>query len=323
VAAEPSAGSAVAAQADAGRRRLLIAVTVAILGGVALAQTAGLWWPGELASHWTLHGAVVAAVLAACGWRRPRVLALCLVGVVAGSWPWLLAWREPRAAVNGAGPTLSVAHANLYYGATRHAEVLGVLAAAGTELVCLIEAAPADHDLPELARWPHRVWSTHPVSQIALLSVHPIAWSVLHHDDQVVEALVLVHGRPLRVLATHPASPVTPDRAASRDRQLAVLARLAAASREPVLLLGDLNCTVASPTWRAFRATAGLRRPADPGGATWPSPLGPLGIAIDHLLVSDGLALDAVRVFAIPGSDHRGLTARVAFTSARTPSAGP
>jgi endonuclease/exonuclease/phosphatase (EEP) superfamily protein YafD len=54
----------------------------------------------------------------------------------------------------------------------------------------------------------------------------------------------------------------------------------------------------------------GLRPAAGTAPATWPTWVGPLGIAIDHILARD-LALGPVTAHALPGSDHRWVVATV------------
>lgn len=303
------------------RTRLLWALLLGALAGTALAQTAAWWWPGELVVHWTLHAAVVLTVVAAL-LRRRHGAWLAMAGVVLAAWPWLLAAWSPRAPLPAEGQRrLRLVHANIHAG--NGADARALLPAVDADLVTLVEARPRDRAaLAGDPRWPHQAWFLRPPRRdgtgehgVALLSRHPLAWSVEHDlgGECLLEAEALVDGRALRVMVAHPKAPMTPRRMALREANFARIAASAAAVRGPLLAVGDWNCTVASPSWRAFSAASGLRPPSAPTTATWPSPLGPFGIRIDHVLASGGVAIGEVGTFAVPGSDHRGISADIAF----------
>ena len=305
-------------------QRALLIASAAPFAGIVLATSGGLWWAGELCSHWTLHGAF-ALLPAAIVWRRQRLVgALAMVAILLGAVPWFVAAWEERAP----GPTadqrhLRVLHANLRYGNPRPVSELPVLAGERFDLVALVEAGVDDRAaLKRDPRWPHQAWhlppprrSDRPIIGNALLSAHPIAWWTLREVDEegIIEAEVIVAGRALRVIVGHPKSPMTPRRLASRQRQFAAITAIVSGSPLPVLTMGDFNCTVGSPAWRALHATSGLRRAAGIEPATWPAPLGPFGIGIDHILVGNGASLSEVGARWIGGSDHRAVVGTVGF----------
>lgn len=309
--------------ADRARRALLIASAPPFVG-IVLAATAGWWWIGELCSHWTLHGAV-ALLPAAVAWRRDRRLGpLAMAAILLGAAPWFLAAWESRAPAPGPGQRhLRVLHANIGYDNPRPASRLPPLAGPGIDLVALIEVGPDDRGaLVDDRRWPHQAWHLppprrpgQPISGVALLSAHPFAWWTLREVDGegIIEAEVSVDGRALRAIVAHPKSPMTPRRLRSRQRQFAAVSALAAAAPGPVVAMGDFNCTAGSPAWRALRDASGLRRATGRTPATWPSLLGPFGIGIDHVLVGGGAAVGGLEARWIDDSDHRALTATVAF----------
>jgi endonuclease/exonuclease/phosphatase (EEP) superfamily protein YafD len=105
----------------------------------------------------------------------------------------------------------------------------------------------------------------------------------------------------------HPPPPMSADLAAQRNAVFQALpAALAARPPGPVLVAGDFNCTPWSPFFADLVAATGLSDSARGFGVwpTWNSTLLPLGISIDHVLVSNGLVTRNHRVGGDVGSDH-------------------
>jgi endonuclease/exonuclease/phosphatase (EEP) superfamily protein YafD len=125
---------------------------------------------------------------------------------------------------------------------------------------------------------------------------------------------VELEGQLVRILGTHPVSPLTPSRAARRDAHLEWLAGEIAGMTEPVVLFGDLNLTPWSAHFEPFLATAGLRDARREHGLqpSWPASMGPLGIPIDHALHSPELRIVDWQLGPSFGSDHRSVHVRVA-----------
>jgi endonuclease/exonuclease/phosphatase (EEP) superfamily protein YafD len=107
-----------------------------------------------------------------------------------------------------------------------------------------------------------------------------------------------------------------------QDEQLDRAARLAAqAPAGGVVLLGDLNLTPWSPRFRDLLDDAGLRDASMqlPFEPTWRAPLPFLGLAIDHVLTSPGLAVTCSRIGADVGSDHLPVIADIGIAEDVTP----
>jgi endonuclease/exonuclease/phosphatase (EEP) superfamily protein YafD len=300
---------------------LLLAATLWPMIGIMLAQLSAWTWYGELASHWTVHGAVAllpAMVVFRRDTRWGRLLFILLVLAVL---PWVQAAWAPRAILDGTPiAQASVATANVQFFNTDRAATQAVISALESDLVALQEVTSTDETLLRAhPRWPFQVWTGKAdVTKVALLSRRRIVTHRIHDFDgaSVIEALVDLGESPLRVFVIHPMAPVDPELTARRDRQLAMLARELEGDRhpEPVLVLGDFNLTTGTPMWRTFTGFTGLRRAPGSSPATWPAILGPFGITIDHMLAR-GAALGAVTVFPIPGSDHRGVLGSVVIAA--------
>lgn len=120
-------------------------------------------------------------------------------------------------------------------------------------------------------------------------------------------------GHGLRVVATHPQSP-KPGEGWAWRRDIAGLARWCAGNGPPTVVAGDLNASLDHAELRA--ATRGCTDAASSVGqglaGTWPVGLPPLlGSAIDHVLLARGPRPRSAEVVDVPGSDHRGLLARL------------
>jgi endonuclease/exonuclease/phosphatase (EEP) superfamily protein YafD len=78
-------------------------------------------------------------------------------------------------------------------------------------------------------------------------------------------------------------------------------------------MTGDFNAAPWDPVVKSVARFSGLRHPRA-WLPTWPVALGPLGLQIDHLLVSKDLRVE--RIATVPdalGSNHRALRATVAL----------
>jgi endonuclease/exonuclease/phosphatase (EEP) superfamily protein YafD len=306
--------------------KLVVAASVLPAVACLLSPTAGWWFAGEIACHWGMHAAfcLLPAVIL---WRQRRALAAVLLGLmVIGCWPLLRAAWEPRAPLPdpGAKPIrIATANVNVYCDKDLRTPAINAVLAQQPDIFVLVESISShDRALIPLDVYPHQIWQPQLRRKwhdcVALISKYPIVRSVIHDLDSepYIEATLDLDGRPLHVIAVHTQSPWSPYNWQRRNVQLADIAVLVndLVQREPapVLLLGDWNLSVASPAWVTLQRSAQLQRVGQPEPATWRSELGPLGIAIDHLL-GRGLALGPQHSFALPGSDHRGLSGTMAL----------
>ena len=78
----------------------------------------------------------------------------------------------------------------------------------------------------------------------------------------------------------------------------------------PTVVIGDLNTTMFSATYRQLLADSGLSDARAGHGLmpTWPSSMPSWGrLALDHVLVPDELTVTDIELGEPTGSDHRGL----------------
>ena len=121
-------------------------------------------------------------------------------------------------------------------------------------------------------------------------------------------------GRPIRLLAVHLPIPFAGENAAARDRIFNSIATWVREQTDPVILVGDLNATPWSASFRKFEEDSGLKNSQAGFGLqpTWPthSPRPwrqALLIPIDHCLHSNSLATFDRKVGMAGSSNHRAL----------------
>lgn len=302
-------------------RRALSGLAALMVFGTCLFSLAGhlggIDWRLDLASHFRVHYAVVAALglALALGLRQRRVAAvagLLLAAELVQVAPFWLA----RPAAPG-DPALRLVHFNVLTSNPRKAEAVAWLTEAGADLVVVqeVDAAWA----AALATMPgHAVIESAPRADnfgMALLVRRDLSDMVVRtwREELVpgipaLAAELAVAGRRIAVLAVHTLPPVGRANADRRDAQLAAAAAWASeqrAARRVPIVLGDLNASPFSAPFRVLLA-AGLVDSLRGFGlqASWP--VGPPlpRIAIDHCLHDRALVTTARALGPALGSDH-------------------
>ena len=159
---------------------------------------------------------------------------------------------------------------------------------------------------------------------IAILSRLPISHAAAIELGSAglpsIEAQLDWNGTTIDLLTTHPPPPVGADRTRQRNRQLLDIADWAAARDEPTIVVGDLNTTPFSHTFRNLLQTAELvdSSAGQLLGATWPSRFGPLGVNIDHVLHDHHFTTTSREVGRSIGSDHRAVQVELSIQAVQT-----
>ncbi|OZF31593.1 hypothetical protein CH296_15635 [Rhodococcus sp. 14-2496-1d] len=298
---------------------LLLAAVVGIAAHLVDARGQAMLVFGALA-HVLMLAVVPGTVLAAVafGWWGLAAGAVVSVGAAATQIP-LYRHRSRTAAES----ELTVLHANIWLGQADPDALVALVERHRPDVLTLVELTPeADARLrPVLSgSLPYAHVSAAPGGEgTGIYSRFPLV-DEQRHDGFVTELLsarVEMPGRPL-VFAVHPVPP-WPREPSEWVRELGLLRQLLAkipVDDGPVVVAGDFNATQDHRRYRdlqdgrfvdaAVATGAGMLRtyPAH----TWYPPV----IAIDHVLVAD-LAVGSVEGVTIPGSDHRGILARLAF----------
>ncbi|MCW5773555.1 MAG: endonuclease/exonuclease/phosphatase family protein [Rhodospirillaceae bacterium] len=309
---------------------LYVGIAALVVGTVA-AEFGDRWWVADLFAHFRYHYALCAALLAlvaiAIGRRGMAAAALCLVVPQI----WAVAAPPRTAAVSDAPPAarLRVMSVNVLVSNPRDDDVAAAVERADPDIVVLQEVSEDwDTTIARLARrLPHVAptdWRNRDRRlDNVLLTRFPIVESrVVYPPDPRysfphVEAILLIHGRRVKVLGVHPPLPKGPTLTAMRQSHLDFYARTAAATRDPLLIVGDFNLTPYSPRFRRLLRNGGLGyvHLGWSWPATWPSESRGAyqrhvrGFPIDHILTSRHFAVVAARTLPDVGSDHYPLLA--------------
>lgn len=308
--------------------RAIWRATAAALGITAASFLGGAFWLIELLTHFRLQFAAGAILLlaAAIMRRRTAVAAIAALVVVANSLP-LLPYAMPGAAAAHAGEAgLRVMVANVLYRSNGYERALAHIDAEDPDIVGLVEVTDAWIDaLSELQqRFPYHVlWPEEGAHGLALFSrvpLHELETSPYRESDiqTAIHVLADLPDRQVVLTLAHLVSPVTPRRAALRNRQIEAIAEMVNKDKErDHVVIGDLNITPWSPDYAALE-DAGLVNAARGRGymATWPAGLGPAGIPIDHILLSGELHVQQLRTGASISSDHLPIVADIAVPAA-------
>ena len=304
------------------------------LAGLAGARLAGY---DDHAAVVAANGATPLVYLPAYGalavgiWGRNRALATVAASLVAAHVAWVA--PELRGAADVAaeveaglrGPKLRVVTSNVRYNNRNPLDLGRELAAWEGDILFLQELTP-DQLVPlkeagAFERYPYShvdarygsfgggIWSRYPLSEGE-------TWTLGGHP--FVRAVATVDGRPVRLFNVHAKAPSRAWAVPFWKEQLAGLTKAAREDPRPVVIAGDFNATYGHKPFRDLLA-AGLKEAHIEAGrgwaVTWPrgGRILPPFYRLDHVVVSNEVAVLEVREGRGKGSDHRPVIADLAF----------
>ncbi len=296
---------------------LPLALVLALALASGLSRAGSWWWVLDLLAHFhaIYFWLAVATAIALAGLRRRRLAlgaaalaafeAMLLLPLYAGS------IGSAPDATPGA-PRLRVVSYNMLHDNPGTAAAAAHIAALEPDVVVLMELTPGQLEVFDAALpgWHHVAKPRRDAFGIAVFTrTAPTRAELLDLGSPTLPSFEVeldVDGRSVALAAVHTPPPVSAAHSETRDRMLRALSSWAAAKDGPVLVLGDLNATPWSATMREILGAGPLRSTQQFGlQGTWPSFLGPLGIPIDHALVSGPLEPVVRRIEPAFGSDHR------------------
>lgn len=184
----------------------------------------------------------------------------------------------------------------------------------GADVAVILEAEPLAPLLPALfATYPYRLGCGAETTgcDLMVLSRHPFLDREIGslsdlRSERYMRIAVEVSGQPLNIVAAHLSKPYFDD---YHNGELWRLRRRLDRIEGPLVLAGDFNASSIAPDMMWFLRQSGLKKaPWEP--STWPIPLGPAGIAIDHIYARAPLRLAKIERLADDyGSNHYGLIA--------------
>lgn len=308
-------------------RALTLVVALAALAGTLGSLGYLAWWL-ELFAHFRPQYALSLAIGGACllALRRPGVGLAALVLAAVNAVPLMhYYYAPPRGAPGGDGPALKALLANVYFHNGRHDPLLEYVRGAQPDVAVFLEVTPgwgeALRTLADSLPYQAHAGEVFVASRKPLLGLHALPLSAT--GAMAVVFFVDAGAGPVAIIGAHTNWPLGAKIAASRNRELSMLADMARATPGPVLLLGDLNITAFSPVFPALLAQAGLADCAAGQGyhPTWPAQFPPLYMQIDHCLAGAGLEVTEFATGPYVGSDHYPLEVTLRLRAAAN--AGP
>ncbi len=316
-------------------RLLLTTAIVLAAGGISTASIlgfAGSWtWAFDLLSHYRLQYAILIALLLAISlatrhkWLIAAMTALFAVHLVPLT-PMVISGDQPT----GTGDSIRIVHLNVLTENTERSKAARWLADQNAEIVVVQEtdelwAQTLDTELEDMTR----------LDTATLSGFGNFGMAVYINDDFAIDNVEVLDpistpalavtiplesgASPLLLYSIHTVPPLGADRVEYASEQIDLAKRRIADHDGPVALVGDLNATRWSHTFRRVTTNTGLRDGGAGSGitGTWPSPLWFTGmIGIDHVLVTEQIRVDDYWIGPDLGSDHRPVVADLTVVSA-------
>lgn len=303
-----------------------------IMCALALCSLLGRWlWIGNLACNISAQIIVVIMFLLLFCKRHAVCAAALLSAMTIFSWPWVWDAYQPRLESHDATTGISCMLINPAYWNVDHQRAAEEIIEHDPDVLVIIEAHP---DLVKVLRKSNR-WNYNygrsrvgPYSQVILSKLrmndrkqHVITGTLRTIDsdldlaDQAVRSMLVFewtmkeHGegkQAMRFIVAHPPAFTRPRYRHDRQKVFARIRKIIERSKEPCVVIGDLNCTIASYEWRDL-AALGMYRAAGPHQRTWglkTSALRHVGLEIDHICAEKEVRMLPLRYSVISGSDH-------------------
>jgi endonuclease/exonuclease/phosphatase (EEP) superfamily protein YafD len=300
--------------------RMILQLPSAITVLVWLALLAGLLsrvaWPFDLFAHFRVQYAAMFVVLALLLLilRRWVFALVALVGLCVSAVPiipYLPAASAGTAAAATGSPTFRLLSFNVWFRNPDMATTAAYIEQSGADAVVLLELTPlqAERLRPLLPSYPH--FHIEPSRMgAAVFTKWPVlaAESMPLAKDGAIAARVQIdwHGTPVTVLGVHLNWPLGHRNSRFRNEELAGVVAFSKAQREPLIVAGDFNLTPWSEYFSDALEESGLHDSARGFGLarSWPAHFAPLGIRIDHCLLSREWRSVHTEVGPPLGSDH-------------------
>ena len=273
----------------------------------------------DIFSHFRWHLFVVAAifVFGAIIIRGRLLFCMSLIALVINTEP--LSFQLQGKKANIFKPAINVAAINVLWTRTNCRAVTKYIQSLSADIVGVIEVTPeCRKDLNLLKKEYPYMWFAEPSTQVATVKLHGLgilsrrAWSSVDQLQSpliprryAIQASFDTLSGPLAVFITPLVRPVPPapgDWGRSQGAEVKNLIDQVTRFKGESIVMGDLNTSPYSAVFRKF-GRAGLSPAAGTGLPTWPISLGPLGLSIDHILVTHNLKA-VMTTGADVGSDH-------------------
>jgi len=300
---------------------IVASVAMVLVFFTAAGFLGGIWWGFDLAAHFRVqYGALlvpVVVILAGLRRRRTAVLAgVALLVNLALFVPLYLAAPAPA----DVSDTLLILSFNVTASNPERASVIEFLRESEADIIFLHESSTDWEDALGRSGLPYRMVSAREPGSVfgtlALVEEETVASVIpLGSSGQLsIEVITELGGETVKVLGSHPLSPVSSARAAARDEQLRSIGEWAAVQDSPVAVTGDFNASTWSRGFALVTGEADLINSQMGFGVqgSWPAGYSLLAIPIDHLVHSPDLTTVDRYLGENFGSDHFALFVEIA-----------
>ena len=280
--------------------------------GALLLSTLGRYWPAlDLLAHFSGHLFGV-AVVSALAMFIPRLgLGILVVGFLAVPLVHAgmsnLVYSREVAGPNVTAPRIKLVSLNIWGGHSDLERIGDFLQEQEADVVVLVEFSREMRGLLQRLKsvYPHH-YTCKTECRIAILSKRKAKRSGTQQRSSIGPRLVWAtydyNATPLTVVGTHLIKPI--DSPEKQAREFDLLGKWLRRVPGDVVLAGDLNSTPWSYGFRKFVTEAGLHR-ARGIYPTWPAAfMLPPQLAIDHVLVSEGVTINQLHIGKRVSSDH-------------------
>ena len=297
---------------------------VVVLTFLTVAGFLGKWnWLFNLVEQFRLQYAIAAIVMCVASLRKAQHFSALGAALVLSMNIYGMA---PKLAMAGAeaDETGKLVLMNLLYDNDRPQEVIEFLRREDSDVVVLLEAAsqwePYLQQLEDL--YPYQTKCDGKAGIFVCLAIlSKRRWIEASAGWRKPEGPAMAVARfggeePMTVIGIHMYRPTTPSDSLQQSRQFAILADDLKHLEGPLVVAGDFNSTPWTGKFSDFVRQSGLRRLTSGLSGTWPVPIARVGLAIDHVLVSNAFAASSVETGPSVGSDHLSLITTIRVSPA-------
>lgn len=268
----------------------------------------------ELFSHFRLQyfaAGLLLAIAFAVFKQWPYLVVMLLVSIFNGSFllPWYLSDHHTARGTE----QLKLFHANVYSGNRHFARLIESVASENPDVIFLQEVTanwvaqtqglqqdyPYVYAEPRSGNFGIAVYSKIPFDSITHVDSPPLGYpTIIAHLTR--------GGKPLTLISSHPTIPLGSTLYDARNQHLDSIEELVSGLTGEIVLSGDFNASLWDPRYRELIDATRLRSTRKGFGIlpTWPTFFPIAMIPIDHMLVSDGIAVLDMKTGRRTGSDH-------------------
>ncbi|MDA7946119.1 MAG: endonuclease/exonuclease/phosphatase family protein [Hyphomicrobiaceae bacterium] len=295
------------------------------IGALLLSALGRYWAPFDILTHFSGHLFGIAAVAALAMFIPRFALGILIVGVLAVPLAHAgmsnLVYSKEAERENSTALRIKLVSLNIWSGHSDLERIGRFLENQEADIVVLVEySAKTRALLPRLKPvYPYQ-YHCEKGCRIALLSkkkaIRTGAQPRTHSKPRLVWATYAYGTERITVVGTHLRKPI--DSPARKAREIDWLANWLRGIPGPIVLAGDLNSTPWSYNFRKLVSEARLHR-ASGIYPTWPASfILPPQLAIDHVLASDGVTINRLRIGERVSSDHLPVLAELSLTGRRS-----